>query len=517
MKVAIAHRSIIITLLIAVYLLAVMPIQAQSTNLLANGDFEAGFTTASGDQPRSVANNWTAWNAPRIASMPSFQNTQPKYIASSSASSQGVVSRIRSGTNAQIYYSFFETHDGGLYQRITGITPGTELRFSVYAYVWSTTFDDPNLSEEPGEVTLRVGIDPNGGTDGLASNIVYSTPLVAYDAYREYNVIATAQSSSVTVFIRSTVGQPVQHSYIYLDDALLAPTTPTVTATATFTPQPPTSTPTVTPTIAPTITLIAPTATVPTIVPSNTPEPEDPTPTPETVGQVPTATPIGQQPTTTPTPSGGTGGVSNDVLNRLPGRLIHTVRRGDTVGRIASLYGSNIEAISQLNGLDTNVLIFVGQALIVPVSIANPATEVPTVTPVAPVIPTLNPGTGGANIPSGTSTYIVRTGDTLNIIARRFNTTVATLTQLNGILNPNFIFVGQRLIVPGATGGAITVPTSPAPTTSPAPVATYMVLPGDTLYSIALRFNVNIVALANTNNISNYNRIFIGQVLVLPR
>ena len=127
-------------------------------------------------------------------------------------------------------------------------------------------------------------------------------------------------------------------------------------------------------------------------------------------------------------------------------------------------------------------------------------------------------GTGGAE-----NVYYVQPGDTLLNIASRFNTTVATLAQLNGIVNANLIYIGQRLMLPvPATGGAEggIMPTSPpglaetAPE-EPAPV-TYVVQPGDNLYRISLRFNVSIQRLADINGITNYNRIFIGQVLTMP-
>jgi LysM repeat protein len=56
-----------------------------------------------------------------------------------------------------------------------------------------------------------------------------------------------------------------------------------------------------------------------------------------------------------------------------------------------------------------------------------------------------------------TTTYVVQRGDTLFSIARRFGTTVAELSRLNGITNPNLIRVGQRLRIP-------TPPTTPTPT-----------------------------------------------------
>lgn len=48
------------------------------------------------------------------------------------------------------------------------------------------------------------------------------------------------------------------------------------------------------------------------------------------------------------------------------------------------------------------------------------------------------------------ATYTVQTGDTLFLIAQRFGTTVEALIQVNNITNPDVIFVGQILTIPGA-------------------------------------------------------------------
>jgi LysM repeat protein len=547
MKTASVYRK---TLLVAVVFITLLigNIHAQETNLLVNGGFETGFNNVQGDQPRNVAQGWTPWNSPRTDSMPSFQNTQPKYIAASTAIANGVSPRIRTGNDAQIYFSFYETHDGGLYQRVTGITPGTELRFSVYAYVWSTTYDDPNQSEDPGDVAFRVGIDPTGGTDATSSNVVYSTPTVAYDAYRQASVIATAQGNSVTVFIRSSVGQPVQYSYIYVDDAVLASTSsaaPTATNTraavvASNTPVPVQASNT--PVRSTNTPVPAATNTTAPVVASNTPVPvqasntpvsvEPATPTPENNGGLlPTATsiaiatntPAPNQPTATTAPGGGTGG---PITDRFPGTIIHRVSRGDTVYDIARLYGSDIEAIVQANTLDENAAIQIDQRLVIPVRLVVPPTPVPSATPLASATPVPSAGGGGGsvtppiNLPAGTELYTVQRGDTLLTISRRFNTTIGALTQLNAIANPNLIFAGQRIIVPslGGTGGPVIVPTTPAqPTAQPTPQATsYTVQPGDNLYRISLRFNRSMQAIATANNITNFNRIFAGQVLVIP-
>jgi len=101
-------------------------------------------------------------------------------------------------------------------------------------------------------------------------------------------------------------------------------------------------------------------------------------------------------------------------------------------------------------------------------------------------------------------------GDNLTRIAARFNTTVGTLVQLNGIVNPNLIKVGQQLRIPGVA------PVTPVPAPQPQRPATHVVQRGENLYRISLRYGVRLDQLARVNGITNVNRIYVGQVLVLP-
>lgn len=98
------------------------------------------------------------------------------------------------------------------------------------------------------------------------------------------------------------------------------------------------------------------------------------------------------------------------------------------------------------------------------------------------------------------TTYTVVPGDTLSSIAARYRTTVAELAALNNIQNPNLIYPGQVLTI----------------TTFSAPVSSYTVRSGDTLSSIASRFNTSVQELTSLNNLQNPNLIYPGQVLRLP-
>jgi putative chitinase len=203
-----------------------------------------------------------------------------------------------------------------------------------------------------------------------------------------------------------------------------------------------------------------------------------------------------------------------------PGTIVHTVQRGDTVARLAELYGSSIDAIISANGLNSNGLIFVGQGLVVPVRLGAPATVMQGLTPVnATRVP---PPTAA---PPTAATYVVRPGDSLLGIAIRFNTTITALAQLNNIVNRDLIYAGQRLIVPSGGGGSlpsplptaiILQPGSPGPTVTAPVIRTYRVQSGDNLFNIALRFNVPLSRLIQFNGLLNANRIYVGQVLVIP-
>lgn len=110
--------------------------------------------------------------------------------------------------------------------------------------------------------------------------------------------------------------------------------------------------------------------------------------------------------------------------------------------------------------------------------------------------------------PTGGTTYVVQSGDTLARIAQRFGVTLNALIAANNIINPSLIFPGQVLIIPGG----YTPPPTPPPTTG----TTYVVQSGDTLFKIAQRFGVTLSALIAANTITNPSRIYVGQVLTIP-
>lgn len=102
---------------------------------------------------------------------------------------------------------------------------------------------------------------------------------------------------------------------------------------------------------------------------------------------------------------------------------------------------------------------------------------------------------------SGPVYHYVRWGENLTRIAWRYGTTVWSIVQLNGLADPNRIYVGQVLLIYPGTGPSYNV---------------YVVRWGDTLTSIAWRFGTNPWAIAQANGIYNLNLIYAGQRLIIP-
>lgn len=181
----------------------------------------------------------------------------------------------------------------------------------------------------------------------------------------------------------------------------------------------------------------------------------------------------------------------------------YTVQWGDWMRKIAEKHGVSVEALIAANpGINPN-LIYPGQVLNIP----SPSGSVPT------------PSTGGVTpvAPSGgPTTYTVQKGEWFYQIARNFGISVAQLQAANPGVNPNFLYPGQVLNIPG---GAAPNPT-PSGSTTPTPGAgsstTYMVQTGDTLYSIAVRFHTTSYALQIANHLPNANALYPGMVLIIP-
>ncbi len=394
-------RVFVIILFCLVSVLAGLPTASEAQgggNLLENPGFEGQYATWWDNNipynTAQMAPGWNPWWKSQDPDDLGWKNRMPEYKPAAPYDY-----RIRSGSNAQQYFTFYGTHDAGVYQQ-ANVGAGNKVRFSIWIQVWSSEKDDPLISQNNGRVQVQVGIDPYGGTDGLSSNIVWSAAQQKYDEWFQMSIQTDALANAVTVFVRSTPDFPIKHNDIYLDDAVLE-----VVGEGNVTIQP--TIPFDTPTMEATFTL-------PPAGPTNTPRP---TSTPFPTSIAPTMKP----------PSG-----LYDCT------VEYRVVAGDTLYVIAGRYDSTLDAIVKANGIANAGLIVVGQTLVIPVKCAGtqPTSPPPTATsPGAPPQPTA--------VPCGPTQHIVQPGENLFRIALRYNLTYLTLARLNGIVNPNLIRVGR--------------------------------------------------------------------------
>lgn len=117
-------------------------------------------------------------------------------------------------------------------------------------------------------------------------------------------------------------------------------------------------------------------------------------------------------------------------------------------------------------------------------------------------------------------THVVQPGENLFRIGLRYGVTVEALMRLNG-LTSIYIYVGQTLLIPDTNA-----PAAPSPAAQPAPPAAstqptstdpvyHIVQPGETLFTIGLRYNMPWTKIAAANNIIG-DRVYVGQRLVIP-
>ena len=170
-------------------------------------------------------------------------------------------------------------------------------------------------------------------------------------------------------------------------------------------------------------------------------------------------------------------------------RATYVVRSGDTLSHIAARKGVSLAALLKANRLTTRSILKVGQKLRIPG---------------AGAASTRRPAAAAA--PLSTTTYRVRSGDTLSTIATRTKTPLATVYSLNRLNARSIIHPGQVLKVRGTTPAA----------TRPAGTAAYKVRAGDTLSDIASRHSVTLAALLKTNRLSARSVIHPGQRLKVP-
>lgn len=172
---------------------------------------------------------------------------------------------------------------------------------------------------------------------------------------------------------------------------------------------------------------------------------------------------------TVPTDGGSASAGSTQTPST--GGTTYTVKSGDTLSGIAAKYGTTYQHLAQINGIADPDKIYVGQIIRI----------------------------DGASSGGGTTTYTVKSGDTLSGIAAKFGTTYQNLAAINGIADPNKIYAGQVIKVIGTAGSG--------------GAQYYTIKSGDTLSGIAAKYGTTYQNLAAMNGIADPNKIYAGQTI----
>jgi len=152
---------------------------------------------------------------------------------------------------------------------------------------------------------------------------------------------------------------------------------------------------------------------------------------------------------------------------------IYIVKKGDSLYSIANKYNTTVDELKRINNLTSNIL-SIGQVLKLPSDKASNVEK-----------------------EENTISYTVQKGDSLYSIARKYNTTIDRIKDLNN-LTTNLLSIGQVLLIPTDTNLE----------------TTYTVQKGDSLYSIAKKYNTTVNRLKQLNNLTS-NLLSIGQILIV--
>lgn len=161
----------------------------------------------------------------------------------------------------------------------------------------------------------------------------------------------------------------------------------------------------------------------------------------------------------------------------------YTVVEGDSLYSIARKFNTTVDTLKSVNNLTSNILT-IGQLLKIPAS-----------------------GESEEGSSSGSSQdyfqYTVKSGDTLYSIARKYEISVNQLKEFNNLVS-NSLSVGQTLKIPNSSSS-----------TDTGTGVQYIVVSGDSLYSIAKKYNTTVDEIKKLNNLSG-NNLSIGQILKIP-
>ena len=231
---------------------------AQDENLLAQAGFDDQYTNR-GRTDLNIPRGWGLW----LADTPGDTSWQDHVFAFPHQAAP----EVHGGAASLNLSGGYATITAAVYQQAT-VERGTPLLASAWAWLHTCNLarDDEDTivggicdsAVESGAQTL-VGIDPNGGTNPLDADVVWSEPARPHDRWEQIRVEATATGPVVTIFLYVTQNHPADLNNVYWDDASL-----TIVSGASTPATPPATLPAAS--IGPLSTAVAPAETTPEAV-----------------------------------------------------------------------------------------------------------------------------------------------------------------------------------------------------------------------------------------------------------
>ena len=194
----------------------------------------------------------------------------------------------------------------------------------------------------------------------------------------------------------------------------------------------------------------------------------------------------------------------------------YTVQSGDTLTGIASRYNLGMDYVANVNGINRNTGLRVGQRLKLTGDVVEEKPEVKTETKLT----TKNQTRGNAG--EVQQTHVVKSGENLTAIAQKYHLQLNYLAELNGLSRTSTVRIGQKLKIAGDLPEvekevATAVVKSTAPVSTSRNTESYVVKSGESLNSIANRVGMSVTELAELNDLSARAGLRVGQKIALPK
>lgn len=204
-------------------------------------------------------------------------------------------------------------------------------------------------------------------------------------------------------------------------------------------------------------------------------------------------------------------GGGNTAAASSPTTTFYTVEAGDSLWRIATKLNMSVNEIKALNNLTSNAL-SLGQQLRIS---GGSSSTAPVVTP---TIQTNSPTVVKAPVFTPRPSYIVQAGDSMWRVSQKVGVSVNDLKSINN-LDSNVLRIGQMLYLeekPEVASGAAPVQTSQATQQAAPKIIYHTVVSGDSLYRIAMAYNVDVQDIKESNGLSS-NALSLGQRLMITK